>query len=51
LIIGSAAGVVAMGLEKIPFMWYMKKISLMALCGYVAGIVIIYLESLLPFML
>lgn len=46
LIIGSAAGVVAMGLEKIPFIWYMKRISLMAFIGYVAGIVLIYLESL-----
>ena len=49
LIIGSAAGVVAMGIEKIPFFWYFKRISLLALAGYVAGIVIIWLESLLPF--
>lgn len=47
LIIGSAAGVVAMGLEKIDFMWYLKNISLMAFAGYVAGIVTIYLESLI----
>lgn len=40
LIIGSAAGVVAMGLEKINFMWYFKNISLMALGGYVAGILV-----------
>ena len=37
LIIGSAAGVAAMGLEKIDFIWYMKKISLYALLGYFAG--------------
>ena len=36
-IIGSAAGVAAMGLEKIDFMWYLKKISLLALIGYLAG--------------
>ncbi len=38
LIIGSAAGVVAMGMENIDFFWYLKKISLLALLGYVAGI-------------
>lgn len=38
LIIGSAAGVAVMGLEKIDFMWYMKHISLLALLGYLAGI-------------
>ncbi len=38
LIIGSAAGVAAMGIEKIDFIWYMKKISLLALAGYFAGI-------------
>jgi len=37
LIIGSAAGVVAMGMEKINFFWYLKNISLLALAGYVAG--------------
>jgi len=37
LIIGSAAGVAAMGLEKIDFFWYMKKISWLALIGYFAG--------------
>ncbi|MDR0368890.1 MAG: sodium:proton antiporter NhaD [Bacteroidales bacterium] len=37
LIIGSAAGVAAMGLEKIDFIWYLKKISLLALIGYTAG--------------
>ena len=37
LIIGSAAGVAAMGMEKIEFGWYMKKISLIVLLGYLAG--------------
>jgi Na+/H+ antiporter NhaD/arsenite permease-like protein len=37
LIIGSAAGVVAMGMEKISFGWYIKKITLLATIGYVAG--------------
>ena len=37
LIIGSAAGVVVMGLEKINFIWYLKNISLLALLGYLAG--------------
>jgi Na+/H+ antiporter NhaD/arsenite permease-like protein len=37
LIIGSAAGVVAMGLEKIDFFWYLKKISLLAVIGFLVG--------------
>jgi Na+/H+ antiporter NhaD/arsenite permease-like protein len=37
LIIGSAAGVAVMGLEGIPFGWYLKRISLLAIIGYVAG--------------
>ena len=37
LIIGSAAGVAAMGLEKIDFIWYLKKIAWLALIGYLAG--------------
>lgn len=37
LIIGSAAGVAAMGLERIDFLWYLKKISLLAFVGYIAG--------------
>lgn len=37
LIIGSAAGVAAMGIEKISFFWYLKKISLLALAGFFAG--------------
>lgn len=37
LIIGSAAGVAAMGMEKIDFFWYFKKITLLAVVGYLAG--------------
>jgi Na+/H+ antiporter NhaD/arsenite permease-like protein len=47
LIIGSAAGVIAMGLEKISFGWYLKNVSLLALLGYLAGIAVIYAESLI----
>lgn len=47
LIIGSAAGVVAMGIEKIQFMWYVKRITWMALLGYISGIVCIWLETFL----
>lgn len=42
LIIGSAAGVVVMGLEKITFGWYMKRITWIAFVGYLAGIVSYY---------
>jgi len=37
LIIGSAAGIAAMGVEKIDFIWYLKKIGWLALLGYLAG--------------
>ena len=37
LIIGSAAGVAAMGLERIEFFWYAKTIGGLALLGYIAG--------------
>lgn len=47
LIIGSAAGVIAMGLEKIDFGWYLKNVSLLALLGYAAGIAVIFAEYLL----
>jgi Na+/H+ antiporter NhaD/arsenite permease-like protein len=47
LIIGSAAGVAAMGLEKIDFIWYMKKISLLALLGYLAGCAVYYVQSII----
>lgn len=40
LIIGTAAGVAAMGMEKIDFFWYLKKISWLALIGYFAGAVV-----------
>ena len=39
LIIGSAAGVVAMGMEKIDFFWYLKKIAWLALAGFIGGFV------------
>jgi len=45
LIIGSAAGVAVMGMEKIDFIWYMKKISLLALVGYLAGAGAYYLQE------
>ena len=45
LIIGSAAGVVVMGLEKITFGWYMKHISWIAFLGYIAGIAIYWVEK------
>ena len=43
LIIGSAAGVAVMGLERIDFVWYLKKISLLAISGYLAGAVVFWL--------
>lgn len=47
LIIGSAAGIAAMGMEKIDFFWYIRKISWLALTGYFAGaIVYIILQKL-----
>ncbi|MBR3521887.1 MAG: sodium:proton antiporter NhaD [Prevotella sp.] len=45
LIIGSAAGVVVMGLEKLTFGWYMKNVTWIAFVGYVAGIVCYWLEK------
>jgi Na+/H+ antiporter NhaD/arsenite permease-like protein len=39
IIIGSAAGVAIMGIEKIDFMWYLKKISWLALAGFIAGVI------------
>lgn len=47
LIIGSAAGVAVMGMEKIDFIWYLKKISWLALIGYVAGCIIYILQRVL----
>jgi Na+/H+ antiporter NhaD/arsenite permease-like protein len=44
LIIGSAAGVAAMGLEKIDFIWYLKKLGWLALIGYLAGAAVYLLQ-------
>lgn len=44
IIIGSAAGVAVMGIEHIEFMWYLKKISILALLGFVSGIGIFLLQ-------
>jgi Na+/H+ antiporter NhaD/arsenite permease-like protein len=44
LIIGSAAGVASMGILKIDFLWYLKKISIYALIGYLSGILVYYLQ-------
>ncbi|MBQ3878342.1 MAG: sodium:proton antiporter NhaD [Prevotella sp.] len=49
LIIGSAAGVVVMGLEKITFGWYMKHISWLVFVGYVCGILVYWAEKMLLF--
>lgn len=49
LIIGSAAGVVVMGLEKITFGWYMKRITWVAFVGYLAGILTYWVERMLFF--
>ncbi len=45
LIIGSAAGVAAMGIEKINFSWYLKKIGWLALLGYLAGAAVYILQQ------
>lgn len=47
LIIGSAAGVAAMGMEKIDFIWYLKKIAWLALLGYIAGMAVFLLQQFL----
>lgn len=47
LIIGSATGVTIMGLEKIPFMYYLKRFSLLALAGYVSGCLVYLLLDVL----
>lgn len=49
LIIGSAAGVAVMGMEKIDFIWYLKKISPLALAGYLAGAVVFILMDVTLF--
>ncbi|WP_095012948.1 sodium:proton antiporter NhaD [Tsuneonella mangrovi] len=45
LIIGSAAGVAAMGMERIDFIWYLRKFSLLAIVGYLAGAAIYLVET------
>ncbi|MEQ1825911.1 MAG: sodium:proton antiporter NhaD [Pirellula sp.] len=47
LIIGSAAGVAAMGLENINFMWYARKVGVLALVGYLAGVAAYFLQHML----
>lgn len=49
LIIGSAAGVAVMGMEKIDFVWYLKNISIWALLGYLAGAAVYILMSIFIF--
>jgi Na+/H+ antiporter NhaD/arsenite permease-like protein len=44
LIIGSAAGVAAMGMEKINFMWFFKKVTWLAAAGFIAGIIVFLLQ-------
>lgn len=45
LIVGSAAGVIVMGLEKVDFVWYLKNISLLAFVGYLSGAAFYYLQE------
>ena len=45
LIIGSAAGVAAMGIEKIDFIWYLKRIGWLGLIGYFAGPIVYILQA------
>lgn len=47
LIIGSAAGVAAMGMERISFAWYLKKISFLALIGYFSGVLVYILSDMI----
>ena len=47
LVIGSAAGVAAMGMEKINFVWYLKKISWVALTGYFAGAIVYLFQNMI----
>lgn len=47
LVIGSAAGVVYMGLEKVDFFWYMRKISPAAFFGFLAGIALLFFQNFL----
>lgn len=45
IIIGSAAGVAVMGIEQIDFIWYLKKISWLAVMGFIAGVLVFLLED------
>lgn len=45
LIIGSAAGVAFMGLEKVNFLWYLRKVSFVALLSYLAGVVVLVIQK------
>ena len=47
LIIGSASGVAIMGLENIPFFWYVKRISLLAIIGYMCGAITYIIQNIL----
>jgi Na+/H+ antiporter NhaD/arsenite permease-like protein len=47
MVIGSAAGIAVMEKEKITFMWYLKKITPLAVAGYIAGIVTYLIQVLL----
>ena len=49
LIIGSAAGVAVMGMEKIDFIWYLKKITPLAFAGYIAGAIVFILMDVTLF--
>ena len=49
LIIGSAAGVVVMGLEKITFGWYLRRITWIVFVGYLSGILVYWVEKMLFF--
>ena len=50
-VIGSAAGVALMGLEKVDFLWYAKKISLSAFAGYLGGIAVYQAQTLVQGMM
>jgi Na+/H+ antiporter NhaD/arsenite permease-like protein len=45
LLIGSAAGVAAMGIEKISFTWYLRKITPIAMAGFIAGIAVYFIQN------
>lgn len=45
IIIGSAAGVAVMGIEQINFIWYLKKISWLAVLGFIAGVLLFFLQT------